>query len=70
MAIYHDAYLFSADDFAKFLKKHDTEPKQLGAIALQYHQDQFVQELCDRYGSWDYQGVETYLNEYKGNKPE
>jgi hypothetical protein len=66
MAIYHDAYLFSADDFAKFLREH--EKAELEAKVLEYMQDEFVLKLCDNYGSWDYQGVKTYLDEYKEEK--
>jgi hypothetical protein len=66
MAIYHDAYLFLADDFAEFLKQHEkVNPEEM---VLEFMQDEFVLKLSDDYGSWDYQGVKTTLAEYKEHK--
>jgi|GEM_PF-6239186 len=73
VAIYHDAYLFSPDEFADFIYENastkTTTWNQLIERALMFAQDNFVADLCDNYGGWDYESVKRELADEIANKP-
>ncbi len=66
MAIYHDAYLFSPDEFADFIQQHrksDGNRDDLIKQAILFAKDKFVLELADMYGGWDFESISQELNE-------
>lgn len=73
MAIYHDAYLFSPDTFANFVREHasdeiNTWDKLIEQTCI-FAEDSFVLALSDTYGGWDYEGIKAELAEEAEDKP-
>lgn len=73
MAIYHDTYLFTPNMFANFLRKYASNEintwDKLIEQSRTFAEDEFVLELSDNYGGWDYESIKAELEEEKDNKP-